>query len=235
MGLDCFWNDSFPRDAVDFISKKNAVPVIRWFPVFDDSTDVFSYEAINQGIWDEHIGIWADSVKNAQIPVVMALFADSNREEVSAATLSHDIENFAQAFRRVVYIFDNHNARNVVWVYQLANDFGSVSANRLVGVYPGDDVVDWLGMSVAYTPGSSFTAEYAAVARSLSLGISKKPVMLTLSDFRPFPDYISWMVKGLTDAPLSSTKVGVVLLDVPDAFPFEKLSTVFQKPAFQTQ
>ena len=231
IGLDCVWDDAFPYNAAQFISKKGAVPVFRWMPLFADAFDQFSFASITDGTWDDHINEWADKIHDYGGTVVIAPLADVNREEMGVEELLNQAAAYQMAFRYIVEKFNEKKVKNVVWVWQVANDDALMSFENLVHLYPGDDVCDWIGMSLSYYPHRSLEDSVLSMQAGLP-STYKKPLMITMADIRSFPEQLDWVITG-TKAIAANPMAHVVLLDVPEDFPFKSLKPAFSRLVFQ--
>jgi hypothetical protein len=148
----------FPLDKVNWISARGAVPFIRL--MLRSSSDnptpdpEFTLSNINNGRYDSDIRAWAVRAREFARPLIVewgtevngqwfAWNAKWNGEEQGA-------ERFRNAYRRIVNIMRNDgHADNITWVFHgNDNDDPETSWNTLERYYPGDDFVDWLGMSV---------------------------------------------------------------------------------------
>jgi hypothetical protein len=108
------------------------IPMISWGPVATGE--------VNRGSWDTQIRLRARGIKNLGQPVLIDWFADAANPRNGA--VSGDASQYVAAWRRIVRIFDEEEARNTVWVWCAdAADFGNGTADTW---YPGDEWVDWL-------------------------------------------------------------------------------------------
>lgn len=229
VALDFFWDDDFPFEAVQFVSSKRAVPVIRWYPMMSDSLDPFSFQAILEGTWDAHIQRWAQRAKESQYPMVIALFSDFNREEMGLEGVDEQSQQFVASMRYIIDMFKKENVHNVTWVWQVSNDPMVVLPSNLHLFFPGKEYVDFVGISMAYTPVVGFADDFNTLVDGAIPSSNSKPVFLTVMDVRPFPEQLTWMSSGVSSV-LASSNVALkaLVLDVPEGFPYQKLQTVFK-------
>ena len=226
LAMDYTWDDDFPYDAVQFVSKKGATPILRWAPQFTEAFDEFSFKTIMDGTWDEHITRWADRARQSEYPIAIALFADVNREDVGVEDLESKSEEYRQAFQYVVDKFREKKATNVVWIWQISDDEAMVSLNAMQRFYPGDKYVDWIGLSFAYTPVDSLRHNFINVNERSVPTSNTKPVMLTIADVNSFPEQMVWLNDGLSFA-LTSSNAKALVIDVATAFPFKDVKKAF--------
>ncbi len=231
IAVDSLWDDDFPFDAVQYISKKGAVPVVRWTPLFGDAFEEFTFSSISDGTWDDHISRWAERARQSEYPLVISLFCDFNREEMGIEDMDLQSENAKAAFRYIVKKFDDKKATNVIWVWQVAGDYEVISPQTLATYYPGNDVVDWIGLSISYSPRRLMQEDFLELVSSVVPSENIKSMMVTVADIRPFPEQLDWVKSGVAFA-VSNKAVKAVLLDVPEAFPFKEVKGVFLSDCF---
>lgn len=89
-------------------------------------------------------------------------------------------EKYVQAYRRIVDIFRENNANNIHWVW--SPNYRSSPAqpwNNIENYYPGDDYVDWIGVTgYNYPEWSSFEGLFDAFLRNMRELHPTIPVML---------------------------------------------------------
>jgi hypothetical protein len=93
---------------------------------------------------------------------------------------SHNGDNpgaYVQAWRRLHRIFREQGAHNVAWVWSPNwNSSPDTSWNRFQRYYPGDDVVDWVGVSGYDFFGESPRTLFSAVTAAYG---DRKPIILS--------------------------------------------------------
>ncbi|HEX7096320.1 MAG TPA: glycosyl hydrolase, partial [Acidimicrobiales bacterium] len=86
-----------------------------------------------------------------------------------------------KAWRHVHDLFDEVGADNLIWIWSV-NRIDTLPEKPLDRVYPGDDYVDWVGVSGYYrseTVEPTFDAIFATTLAELKRVAPKKLVMLT--------------------------------------------------------
>lgn len=226
--LDFFWDDDFPFDAVQFISNKRAIPFLRWYPMMSDSFDTFSFHSILEGTWDSQIQRWAQRARESQFPIVIALFSGFNREEMGLEEVGMQSKQFVDSTRYVIKKFQDEKASNVTFVWDISNDGMVIPFSELSQFYPGDDFVDWVGVSIAYTPVNSFRSDFQELIANGVPTENDKPILLTVSDIRPFEDSLRWANEGILDVlATENLSIKALVLDVPEGFLYQKLNPIF--------
>ncbi len=193
----------FPAAAVQTIWASGSVPFIRMMPrsalAEDQPEPVYNLQRIIDGAFDADLRAWARDARDTGIPLMVEFGTEVNGEwfpwngkwNGGGATGGYGDpvqadgpERFRDAYRHVVDLFRAEGVNNVTWVYHVNRE--NVPAepwNTMAAYYPGDDYVDWLGISVygSLFPGDewiTFTAalddayaEFAALAPEKPLAV----------------------------------------------------------------
>ncbi len=165
IGFSSFWGrQTFPSEAVQIVHNYGAVSLIYWNP-WDGSgksnPNRFSLESILAGSWDSYIDSWAAGAKAFGHPLMVSWGLEMNGnwfpwsgvfagagEPGSSPGDTKGPEAFKKAYRYVVDRVRRASADNVIWVYHVNNSSDpDVPWNTMAAYYPGDEYVDWLGMS----------------------------------------------------------------------------------------
>jgi beta-mannanase len=147
------WDSPFRADAAATSYSRGAIPVVSWESWADGSaTDDANYTlaSIAAGAHDEYVRTFAKDVAAFGKPVIIRFNHEMNGgwypwgNEVNGNTP----EQYQQAWRHVHDIFAEEAASNVAWVWSV-NIVRGVPNSRspLVGFYPGDEYVDYVGMT----------------------------------------------------------------------------------------
>jgi hypothetical protein len=134
---------------------------------------------ITSGASDALIARAARQLKRQDRPVLLRWGWEMNGDWYawSAARNDKDNDAYVEAWRRLHRIFAEEKATNVSWVWSPNWNSAPVEAwNTFAALYPGDEYVDWVGVS-GYnlhreTPETLFAPIYRAYA-------TRKPVMIT--------------------------------------------------------
>jgi len=171
------WDAAFPTALEQWDATNCRVPMISWAGTRLDD--------VNSGGQDKLICARARAVAQFGQPVFIRWGYEMNGDwfDWTAARSSDTAAAFVAAWRRIHRIFEAAGARNATWVWapnETALPTESWRDPRRY--YPGDDVVDWVGID-GYNWGSSssssawrsfseiFTPVYAAYA-------ARKPIMI---------------------------------------------------------
>lgn len=205
IGFGCFWGENyFPKEQLKLIRDYGAIPLIYWEPwaqpyeLFEEQP-AYYYDSILAGNHDDYIKMWADSAKKWGQPMLVSFAPEMNGEIFPWAGYYDPADNgvpekFAAVYRHVVELVRARGAKSIKWVYQpyaISSDFEDW--NTIRNYYPGDSLIDWLGMSAFgartedddwYEPDSVIGAAYAQLD-SLN---KAKPMMLAQWGVAELPD-----------------------------------------------
>ena len=158
----------FPLETAEFIRQGGAVPFIRLMLRGEDNTQgEYTVERILAGQCDALLQAWAREAKGFGTPLAVEYGTEVNGQWFPWNGLYHGAgklngygspskpdgpERFVAAYRRIVTVMRDAGARNITWVFHVdATDDPEVGWNKLENYYPGDEYVDWIGVS-AYGP-----------------------------------------------------------------------------------
>lgn len=206
-----YWGEqTFPLRNLQIITRHHSIPLVFWSPwdkpyEQDRPPDQFSLNAILAGKWDAYIDKWADSARAFGQPFFVAWGLEMNGtwfpwsawyygEKNTEAGHKVGAKLYRETYRYVVDRVRARGAKNIFWVFQVNNQSVPKEPwNAMRDYYPGDDYVDWLGMS-AYgmqfphsdwiTPEAAFQDAYNELC-ALS---PAKPVMMAEWGIGEFPD-----------------------------------------------
>ena len=134
----------FPRPQVDVIRARGADPILSlelWKWMRGRSKASSYLPAINRGEYDEFFKAWGEAARKEGGRVLLRFGFEMNGNWF---TWSGDPGAFKQAWRRAHKLV---NAKNVEWVWA-PNCLSAPDTpeNDMHLYYPGDDVVDWVGI-----------------------------------------------------------------------------------------
>lgn len=171
-------NRLFPRQTADVIRSSGAAPFIRLMlrPSPEEANPAamkknpFTLQAIIDGKFDDDLKAWAQAAREFGSPLIVEYGTEVNGKWFCWNGKWHGAgkndgfgdpqkpdgpERFVAAFRHIVATMRAQGASNIAWVFHVnADDDPAAAWNRFENYYPGDDVVDWLGVSAygAQTP-----------------------------------------------------------------------------------
>ncbi|MBM2622646.1 hypothetical protein JIG36_44810 [Actinoplanes sp. LDG1-06] len=136
------------------------------------------YKDVNGGGSDKLIARAAKRMAQRKKPTLMRWAWDMNRDfyKWGGPANNGDTKGYIQAFQRIHRIFREEGADNVAWVWSPNwNSRPDEDWNTYANYYPGDEYVDWAGVSgfaQTQSPGDMFDAFYETYA-------ARKPIMIS--------------------------------------------------------
>jgi Glycosyl hydrolase family 26 len=122
----------------------------------------FSLQHIIDGQFDPQLRAWADEARNTNIPILAefgteiedawgpwsAVWNGAGRTDgYGDPSYPDGAERYRDAYRHIVTLFRQEGATNVTWFIHFAGFHYSDWWNDPKWYYPGDDYIDWLGIS----------------------------------------------------------------------------------------
>lgn len=160
----------FPKGQCDAIVLKDALPHITWEPWVNGFP--YALDGIISGSYDSYIVGYASAVKSWAKPLFIRLGHEMNGDwypwggknngggtmnGFGDPAVADGPERFIAAYRRVHRLFDSVGVTNVSWIWCPNNGSAPNEPwNQPEHFYPGDDVVDWIGLD-GYNWGASQT------------------------------------------------------------------------------
>jgi hypothetical protein len=155
------WMGEFSRADLERIAARGTVPLITWEPWAGTGPEPqwSLREAILSGKHDAYIESWARGLADYGRPVLLRFAHEMHQQPEypwAVGVNGNTAEEYVAAWRHVRAIFERAGASNVEWVWN-PNTLAGASAETYVPIYaslyPGDELVDWIGLSVYNTGG----------------------------------------------------------------------------------
>jgi hypothetical protein len=153
-----FRDRSFPAQTAGWIRDNGSIPFIRLMlrnsEILNTAEAVFTLDRINNGDFDQDLRAWAKSAKEFGTPILIEYGTEVNGRWFSwngawNGGAGTGPKKFREAYRRIIRLSREEGADNLHWVFHVNyNDDPSEYWNRLENYYPGDEWIDWLGVSV---------------------------------------------------------------------------------------
>lgn len=217
LAFSSFWGEGyFPQRQLKMVQAYGAVPLIYWSPweppYYENMGGRFTLDKILAGEADSYIDDWANKARDWGKPILVSWGMEMNGnwfpwsgvffgrgEPVpgSNPTLYQGPETYKRAYRYVVDRVRKLGASNISWVYHVNNKSTPVVQyspwNTLSGYYPGDDYVDWIGVSAygkqfAEQDWESFSSTFDDAYAELTKAIPNKPFILGEWGVGEFPN-----------------------------------------------
>ena len=148
----------FPLNTAQWIAERGVIPFIRLMLRSNENNPCpdpeYTLKNINNGKYDVDFRAWGKAAKTFGSPLIVewgtemngqwfAWNAKWNGEETGA-------NRFREAYRKIVSLIrDEEKADNITWVFHTNDtDDPETDWNAVEDYYPGENYVDWLGMSV---------------------------------------------------------------------------------------
>jgi len=155
---DWFRSRAFPATTAQWVRERGAVPFIRLMmrsqpqPLVTDPR--FTLDRIVAGELDGDLAAWADAARAFGSPLVVEYGTEVNGDWNPWSApynggLDVGPDKFKRAYRHIVALMRARGALNVTWAlhYNAENYPQDDARNVPAAYYPGDDVVDWVGIS----------------------------------------------------------------------------------------
>ncbi len=157
----------FPREDVQTIHNAGKIPFIRLMPRanFDEGgpDPVYTMRKFIDGDFDNQLKKWARDAKSMGFPLLAEFGTEVNgnwfpwnaqyngknsKIGYGSPDLYDGMERFRDAYRHIIDICREEGAENITWFFHCdVNSDPDVDWNNRKGYYPGDDYIDWIGIS----------------------------------------------------------------------------------------
>lgn len=213
-----FRGRAFPLRTARWIRARGSTPFIRLMlrssAAENRNEGVFTLTALAEGAFDKDLAAWGDAAREFGSPLLVEWGTEMNGEWFPwnggrNGGPRTGPERFRAAYRHIVEAVRGAGATNVVWVFHVnAADNPADDWNRFENYYPGDDVVDWLGISAyaAVTPREPEWAPFRTMiddtAQRLGALALRKPIYVLefgAPAHHPRGDAARWADEALRD------------------------------------
>jgi len=196
------WDEAFRPSAVTRAWSRGTLPILTWEsrPILAGNDEIlapeYSLPQIIGGAHDEYLKQYARDIIATGLPLGIRLDHEMNGvwypwSETDSAGNSlngNSKGDYVKMWQHVHDIFEAEGANSlVVWIWapNITNNLPGThkTAGFLQDLYPGDEYVDWVGLSgylrPAYKPENDFSFDYTFGASLDELrGITSKPIFL---------------------------------------------------------
>jgi len=193
---------NYPKKSIHTIHDMGIIPYVRLLPQSTtkefQKESHFSLENIIKGKFDNELTQWAKEAKKDQIPLIIDFAVEMNgdwfawsgklngantKDGYGDKNLYDGPERYRDAYRHLIDIFRAEGVHNVTWFFH-ANMVSSPKEewNRPKNYYPGDDYIDWIGVSIygPFHPGENYWESFHKIVKENYQNI------LEISDNKPF-------------------------------------------------
>lgn len=159
-----------PINAIQHIANAGKTPIMYIEPWSAYSYEItapdprYNMQSIIDGDWDSELTSMALEIKNLNIPIMAVFGHEANGQwfpwngmwnganetnGFGSPSQPDGPERFASAYRHIIDLFRNNDVQNVTWVLGMSfNTQPEEAWNSMANYYPGDDYIDWIGLSV---------------------------------------------------------------------------------------
>ena len=183
------WTEDFRPDAVKQVWLRGQVPLLTWEPqaqvgTISNTDPQFALPRILDGNHDAYIRRYAQSIRATGLPLILRFAHEMNGNWYpwSEGVNGNGDGDYVRAWRHVHNIFEAEGANDlVVWLWAPNRVNQIPNRPHPAEFYPGDDVVDWIGMSGYYRPyddAATFDYTYGQTLPLLRDATRNKPIFL---------------------------------------------------------
>ncbi|MGW2249140.1 glycoside hydrolase family 26 protein [Kitasatospora sp. NPDC001660] len=220
-----WWDRKFDRRIFDTVAQRGIMPLVAWEP-WDYRKEAkedklrgeqpeYALSNIIDGKFDDYVKTWAEGIKGLGYPVALRFAHEMNGYWYPWAEQANGNKKgqYVQAWKHVHDIFKQVGATKVTWVWSPNVDYEN--ATSLNTLYPGDDYVDWIGLSGYYgTTGvekyKSFDQIFQPTIKELR-DFTQKPVVITETGATDTSGLkAQWITEMFSELPQHPDIIGVI-------------------------
>jgi len=212
----------YPKEAIDTINKQGIIPFVRLMPRSTQEQFVkepkFTMSNIINGKFDKELRQWAKDAKAHNIPLLIDFAVEANgdwfgwsgifngkdtKDKYGDKNYYDGAERYRDAYRHIIDIFRDENVKHVTWFFH-ADMYSNPDKewNRAKYYYPGDDYIDWIGVSLygAQNPKENYWDSFSQILaeryKTIKEISTKKPIALLefgVTDNHPLGNKSEWL------------------------------------------
>ncbi len=173
-----FQGRAFPMQTANWIRAQGAAPYIRLMLRSDTELDHreprYTLAAIARGDFDTDLAAWGRDAARFGTPFIAEFGTEMNGDWFSWNARWNGRRKgpalFQAAYRHIIDVTRANGASNIVWVFHVNDqDYPVRRWNHFESYYPGDDYIDWLGVSIysAQGPSEDYAADFPGLLASV--------------------------------------------------------------------
>src|SRR4051794_39295290 len=194
--------------ALRRLSDSGRLPMMTWEPWnhTTPSANPYSLQGIASGQFDAYLSAQGKALAAVGAPVAVRFAHEMNGDWYpwGQGTNGNTAADYVAAYRRVHDVVTAAGATNVGWVWAPITVISRPGV-PLAPLYPGDDVVDWVGLSVYFSASiSTYAADVPPTLRQLDQFAPAKPIYVAETSVLPGPNrpaMIRDLITGLLTIP----------------------------------
>ena len=217
------WTQDFSVVPVQDAYAQGMLPVLTWEPSPGGNAHTtqvnfpeYKLSTIIDGSHDAYITKFADAVRDAKWVVAIRLAHEMNGNWYpwSEGVNGNTAGQYAQAWRHIHDIFTREHAGNVIWVW--APNVIRSAKTPLKELYPGNDYVDWVGLS-AYDVTEHTAAQLIDPTLEQIRKFTAKPMLITEIGSQPSSFKAAWTTDFMNWLPKQDDIVGFIWFEYTKA------------------
>lgn len=202
--------DPFPTEMMQQLAQDGRLVMLTLQP-WEPTDPYYAYAngssltfRILRGEFDDYFRRYARAMKDLGEPLLLRYGNEMNGDWApwSAFQLGRDADLYVEEWRHVRRIFDQEGVTNAAWVWNPHDvSFPYLAWNHAVRYYPGDEWVDWIGLT-GYNVGEAYAGDrwrgfreiFQPVYDEYSALFPGKPFLITEFASHDYPgDKAAWM------------------------------------------
>jgi beta-mannanase len=160
----------YPKEQIHLVYSAGKIPFIRLIPRIDNGSNedhedpVYKMQRFIDGAFDDELRAWARAAKEDTIPLLLDFAPEMTGFWMPWSGLNCGAgttdgygdpdypdgpERYRDAYKHVIDIFRSENVQNVTWFFHPdIQRLPDEEWNSAKYYYPGDDYIDWIGLSI---------------------------------------------------------------------------------------
>jgi hypothetical protein len=211
------FTETFDLTTARRITATGALPMLTWEPYDHDhpAADTFPLTSIAAGKFDAYLRAEGQRFAAINGPLVIRFAHEMNGDWYpwGVGAPGNSAADYVAAFRHVHDVVTAAGARNVVWVWA-PNLIDADPSIALAPLYPGNDVVDWVGLSGYFTTSTNtYASRFGPTLAQLDAVAPDRPILVAETSVERTvnrPALITNLVNGVRNTPRA---IGLVWFD----------------------
>ena len=228
-----FWGkNKVTKKQLEAVASYGGIPVLRFMPwgEYDwenyGAEEDYKMKKIINGNFDKFLKRWAKKAKEFDKPMMVTFGVEMNGDWFPwsgkyQGGKSNGAKNFKKAYRRIVKIFRDEGVNNVTWLWHAnGSSWPQKKWNTKNKYYPGDNYVDWIGLSIYGAQNSGqdwekFEELLDGPYQKMTSKHPNKPLMLAeygVREPKKSSKKATWYTDALTNFPDKYDKIDAIIV-----------------------